>query len=297
MSKKSRRNKRKKRIQKMYNKNQNVINNTPVDPEPTGPDYWESDVECITECGKAPDDMCIWIHPIAKEKIEILMEEYTSIEWLAYLIGKIDEKIEVTDIFIPNQEITAASVDNVVCEEYNDLDAIGVIHSHHNMGNSFSHTDDKYINQNHDISLCISNSGIKGHVRWETPCGAYKIIDCTVKVKTESLLDKDDFLKGIKEKIKRKVYTTVHYGGYPGYNYDGYNKHTYNKPGGYINKHIPANVNKPIIRNNLSNILTDVEVDELDNQIEELDFDKEQTVEEEMALMKEMDQLGTDFMV
>lgn len=281
----------------MYVKNQKIINTTPVTPiTPVGPDYWESDIECLSECGKAPKDMVVWIHPVAKEKIEILMEEYKSIEWLAYLLGEFGEKIEITDIFIPNQEITATSVDNIVCEEYNDLNSIGVIHSHHGMGNSFSGTDDTYINQNHDISLCISNSGIKGHVRWETPCGGYKIVECIVKVKTESLVNKDEFVTNIKEKIKKKTFTTtvVYQGGYPGYG-EGYYA---SKPGGFVNRHVTPNIVNPkpkVDNSNLTAILTDEEIDEMDNQIEELDFDKEQTAEEERALMNEMDELSTDF--
>ena len=278
--------------------NQNIINTTPINT--AEPDFWESDVECITECGKAPIDMCVWVHPLAKEKIEALMEEYKNIEWLAYLIGEFGEKIEVTDIFIPNQEISTGSVDNIVCDEYNDINAIGVIHSHHTMGNGFSGTDDKYINQNHNISLCISVSGIKGHVRWETPCGAFKVVDCIVKVKTESLLNKEEFLTGVKEKIKKKTFTTVYHGGYPGYG-DIYSKGGYySKPGGYINKLVPANVqniqnpNAQKFQTSLSDVLTDDEIEELDNEIEELDFSKEQTISEEMEMMNEMEKIGTD---
>ena len=272
---------RKKRNKKMYKSNQNIINNTPVN---TGPDYWESDVECISECGKAPDKMVIWIHPLAKEKIEALMEEYTNIEWLAYLIGEMGEKIEVTDLFIPNQEISTAAVDNIVCEEYNNLNTVGVIHSHHSMGNGFSGTDDKYINQNHDISLCISNQGINGHIRWETPCGSYKIVDCIVKVKTESLLNVEEFITSAKEKIKKKTFTTVNYNGHHGY-----------YPGSYVNRLVPKDVITPTnVNNNLENILTKDEIEEMENEIEELDFSKEQTVEEEIDLMNEMEQISTD---
>ena len=263
-----------------------------IDNTNTGPDFWETKIECITECSKAPENICIWIHPLAKEKIETLMEEYTNIEWLAYLLGEFGEKIEVTDIFIPDQEITSASVDNIVCKEFNDLPVIGVIHSHHTMGNTFSGTDDKYINQNHNISLCISNSGIKWHVRWTSPCGAYKIVDCTIKVKTESLLNKDEFLTNAKEKIKKKTFTTIYHSGWPEYEQNGY----YNsRPGGYVNRNIPINVNKPNMQNNLSDVLSDEETEEIENEIEELDFSKEQSIEEEMSLIKEMDEVSTDF--
>ena len=277
MSKKSKRKKRNKR-KKM--KNIHAQNQRKIDLS-TGPDYWETDVECITDCSKAPENIVVWIHPLAKEKIEALMEEYTSIEWLAYLLGKFDENIEVTDIFIPEQEISTASVDNVVCKEFNDLPVIGVIHSHHSMGNSFSHTDDKYINQNHDISLCISKDGINGHVRWETPCGSYKIVDSIVKVKTESVLNKKDFINNAKEKIKKKSYTTINYGNYPYSTWD-------NRPSKFIDRQVPRNLS-------ISKILTEDDEKEIESQIKEINFSEERTIEEEINLMEEMEKISTDF--
>ena len=282
---------KKKKDKKMFVKNQNVINTTPVE---TGPDFWETEVECISDCGKAPENLCVWIHPLAKEKIEILMEEYESIEWLAYLIGEFGEEIEVKDLFIPNQEITATSVDNIVCEEYNTLDVIGVIHSHHGMGNNFSGTDDTYINQNHNISLCISKDGIKGHVRWETPCGGYKIVESVVKIKTESMVNRDEFVSDIKEKIKKKTFNVVYRGGYPGYN--AVNGYYAGKPGGYVNRHISEKEKE--VANDVkssSSLFTEDEYDILDKQVEELDFSKEKTVEEEMDLLNELDQISTDY--
>lgn len=290
MSKKKRKKNKNKREKKMYTQNQNKINSTVVIN--SGPDYWETDVECISDCSKAPESIVVWVYPLAKEKIELLMDEYKNIEWLAYLIGKFGEKIEVSDIFVPNQEISTASVDNVICKEFNDLDIVGVIHSHHSMGNGFSKTDDDYINQNHNISLCISNSGINGHVRWETPCGSYKIVDCVVKIKTESLVDSETFIKEAKEKIKKKTYTTpvVHglnnfhnvggyYGGYPNA-----------RPGTWITK---KNTIRKVPRHN--EVFTPEETEEIEKEIESLDFSKEQTIEEEINLMKEMEEISTDF--
>jgi len=283
MSKKKR--DKRKRKNKMHVNNQSKINKIVA----TEPDYWETEVECISNCDKAPENICVWIHPLVKEKIEALMEEYTNIEWLAYLLGEFGEKIEVSDIFIPDQEISAGSVDNIVCKEFNNLSIIGVIHSHHTMGNSFSHTDDTYINQNHNISLCISKDGINGHVRWETPCGSYKIVNSIVKIKTKSVLNKDVFIKAAKEKIKRKTFqkvqTNVFYGGYPG-GYDGHSP-----PGAFVNKHAIYKKSS----HNLNNILTESDVEELENEIEEINFSKEKTIEEEIDLMNEMEQISTDF--
>jgi len=262
------------------------VGNTIITPSEPVEEFWEEKIDCISECGKAPSVIDAWIQPLAKEKIEALMGEYKNIEWLAYLIGdfkKNGEDIEITDIFVPDQEITATSVDNIVCDEFNELSIIGVIHSHHSMGNNFSGIDDKYINQNHNISLCISNSGINGHVRWVSPCGAYKVVDCKVKLKTKSLLDKDDFLKNIKEKIKRKSYVVIRREG----EWSGvYNNSQYNEI--YKTQGVPIKQKK----NSLSSILTDDEINEIENEIEELDFEKEISVEEELELMNEMNKIS-----
>jgi len=49
------------------------------------------------------------------------------------------------------------------------------------------------------------------------------------------------------------------------------------------------------MQNNLSDVLSDEETEEIENEIEELDFSKEQSIEEEMSLIKEMDEVSTDF--
>ncbi len=172
-------------------------------------DTWEVKIDTINSCSKAPESIEITIDPIAKSKIDYLMSKFERTEWLAYLIGDGKNKYNVIDIFIPNQEVNSVNVDNVKCDEFNSLNVIGVIHSHHNMGNSFSHTDDEWINQNHDISLCISKSGINGHARWKTPCGSYKIVKVKVKLNISFNFDKDEFDKEIKEKIKKKVYNVT----------------------------------------------------------------------------------------
>lgn len=166
-------------------------------------DGWEVKIDSIKNCDKAPKELTVKIEPKVKGKIDYLMKKFVGTEWLAYLIG--DEKEnKVTDIFIPNQVVSSATVKNINCKEFNDLNIIGVIHSHHNMGNSFSSTDDEWINQNHNISLCISNSGIKGHVRWKTPCGGFKIIEARIMININSNFDKKEFDKIINEKIRKE---------------------------------------------------------------------------------------------
>ena len=167
---------------------------------------WEVKIDTIKECGKQPEEMIIWFEPIVRVKINALMNMFENIEWLAYLIGDPETRV-VTDIHIPTQKITSTSVDDIECPEFNDLNCIGVIHSHHGMGNGFSGTDHEWINQNHNISLCIANNGIAGQVRWKTPCGGLMIIECEVKLKLDVEFDEEKFKKEVNEKISRKTYT------------------------------------------------------------------------------------------
>lgn len=169
---------------------------------------WEAKIETVTACSKAPEKITIWITPTVKEKTAYLMKKFTNLEWLAYLLGekKEDGSFLVNDIFLPKQRVSGASVDNVDCPEYNQLPVVGVMHSHHNMGHNFSHTDDEWINQNHDLSIVVSKTGFGGQARYKMPCGAYKIIDVKVKLKINSSVDFDDFQKQIDEKIEKQTY-------------------------------------------------------------------------------------------
>jgi hypothetical protein len=172
-------------------------------------DEWETDLEVVTECGKFDKGengkVVVWVEPLAKVKIDALMEEYKTKEWLGYLLGD-KEELTVKDIFIPEQKATSARVDDIECEEFNDLPIIGVIHSHHNMGTNFSHTDHTYINQNHDISLLVAHSGIGGQIRKKVPCGAFMVSEVKVRVALTVDWDKDEWMKDAKEKIKTPVY-------------------------------------------------------------------------------------------
>lgn len=175
---------------------------------------WETDIDCVEACSKAPESVNIWVTPQAKAKIDAMMEKYPSIEWLAYLIG---EEFTVTDIFVPKQRVTSVSVTDIECPEYNDLDIIGVIHSHHGMGNAFSGTDHEWINQNHNISLCIAKTGVAGQVRWKTPCNSIKMVKAVTKLKIDFEFEKDDFLEEIDEKVSENAYTYTYHGQYSGH--------------------------------------------------------------------------------
>jgi hypothetical protein len=171
-------------------------------------DDWEVELDIVKECSKVSDNgtSIVWIEPLAKVKIDALMEEYRTQEWLAYLLGNKDDMV-VKDIFIPEQTATAARVDDVDCEEFNNLSVMGVIHSHHGMGTGFSHTDQTYVNQNHDISLVVAHSGIAGQVRSKVPCGAMMITDAKVKMRfSVDGFEKDKFIESVKTNIKKPTY-------------------------------------------------------------------------------------------
>jgi hypothetical protein len=268
--------------------NQNVINKTVVnDPN----DSWEVEIDCVESCSKAPDTINIWFLPLAKRKVDALMKEYTNIEWLAYLLGEKGGR-EIVDIFIPDQSISAAKVDDIECDEYNDLSVIGVIHSHHTMGNTFSQTDHDWINQNHNISLCISTTGIAGQYRYKTACGAFKIIDVSAKLRVNLDFNDEEFIESVKDKLIKKTYTSYGYGaGYVGAGHGSWNQQ--NPWGGGAGAQ-----NWPVVteletdegddNKNLDNFLTSEEKAELEVEVAELNFEKELTLAEELELMDGM---------
>lgn len=190
---------------------------------------WDSGMEFVDNCGKCKNnDYTVGLRPLVKMKIDALMEEYSNIEWLAYLTGFIDNErgyAEMTDLIIPrSQSITAASVDDVE----RDFPACGVIHSHHNMNMSFSNTDWSYINSNNDISIVVYDGGRKMDcsMRVRAQCGAMTFITPKIQIVFNDEFDKDGFIRDARSKIHRTGIGEFGYGygyGY-GYNYgSGYN--------------------------------------------------------------------------
>lgn len=181
-----------------------------IKPAPPAPTFWETDLpdEMITSCGAMAEKATVLIGPKARAKMTLLMERFPRIEWLAYLVGD-KEGLFVEDIAIPKQRVTAV---NVYVDEPVDVPIMGVIHSHHDMGNGFSGTDDDYINQNHDLSLCITNTKITGQLRVKTECGRYMLADVVVYDSVEGF-EPVEFLKEVDAQISEIKYTT----GY-GYN-------------------------------------------------------------------------------
>ena len=244
---------------------------------PSRKDAWEVKIDTLTECGKAPESIPVWFLPLAKVKVDFLMDKMEGTEWLAYLLG---DKINfvVTDIWVPEQEVTSTCVDNVDCPEYNRLSVIGVIHSHHTMGNGFSGTDNDWINQNHVVSLCVSNNGIKGHVRWKTPCGGLKFVEAKAQLKLETDFNEEKFGKLVESNVKKK--TWQHSGNYTAYRQGQYKQYypTYN------------NVNPAIKNQKKINDITEEEnfwETKGNDEVEELNFDSDPTLEQELMLLDE----------
>jgi hypothetical protein len=174
---------------------------------PQEPTFWETDIQVIKSCGVINQKVRVYISPKAKQKINLLMNRFAKIEWLAYLVGnKATNTVE--DIVIPKQQVTAVRV-NVNGQV--SVPIMGVIHSHHDMGNKFSHTDDEFINQNHDISLCISHGGINGQVRVKTECNRYALVEAIV-VDSITEFDATEFLKEVDTLITEAPIFAGYYG-------------------------------------------------------------------------------------
>ncbi len=181
-----------------------VSDNTDTDTDTeTEQTFWETDIELVDSCGVSPQNIDVTIMPVVNTKIKALMNKYTKMEWLAYLVGDSDTNL-ITDIVIPKQIVTPV---NVFVKKHVNVRVIGVIHSHHDMGNNFSHTDDEYINANHNISLCVSNSGINGQVRVKTDCGKYVLANANV-VEWNAGINIDVFLSETETLITVKNYIT-----------------------------------------------------------------------------------------
>ena len=172
---------------------------------------WDSGIKIIKGCGHMEiPAYLIRFSQLAHEKIECLKRAYPSLEWLAYLEGRIDHEsreVFVDNLIIPDSQIVSGAHVGEVEYGWNEGKAIcGVIHSHNTMGAFFSGTDDAYINQNHDVSICVSTRQgreICAQVRVKTPCGSYIINEkVSFKVDYAPALDEKEFMAEFTPKIK-----------------------------------------------------------------------------------------------
>ena len=163
---------------------------------------WCSGLEIISKCGVA-DKAEVYVSKIAKDKIDALMDEFKHMEWLGYLVGKINgTKHFVEDMIIPEQEVSAASVKVLGDPPPN---CIGTAHSHHSMGAFTSGTDEEHLVGNHPVCMVVSDTKTIAKVRLDTPCGRLVAVDATIY--TEKI-DNKAFVEESKAKIREKTFAT-----------------------------------------------------------------------------------------
>lgn len=163
----------------------------------------------------------IYLELKARQKIALLMEEYTNREWLAYMVGRVSEagNYFVEDIHVPpHKESYYASAE---AEPFNVPDhCVGVIHSHHGMGAFHSGTDDSHVDRNFDVSVVVARGQgaltYNGVSRAITLCGKIVLAPSNViYLQPEPQFDAEAWLKEAKEEIdkgERKA-TTIISGG------------------------------------------------------------------------------------
>lgn len=203
----------------------------------------------------------IYIEPIPKYKIELLMEEYASQEWLAYLVGKVSKKnnIFVEDISVPPHEsVTSASAE---AEPFNiPDDCVGIIHSHHSMGAFHSGTDQNYVDKNFLVSITVARNtaglSFDAVSCQQTPCGKTTTGKSVVKyVRPDPTFDSEAFLKEAKDNIDKGKFSRVviRYGNekpsWPEENDDefsnlGITGYSDEEIYPYTNNHLPSSIKK-----------------------------------------------------
>lgn len=127
------------------------------------------------DCAVCPRPVVLLSH-LVLDKIDALMKEYKSSEWLAYLIG---EGLYAEDMLVPKQDVSFASVEVLDYPESKRI--IGVIHSHGNFGSFHSGIDNEYLVGNHNISVVVSKDKMTAKVRTLTPCNKLLIQEADVE--------------------------------------------------------------------------------------------------------------------
>lgn len=146
-------------------------------------------------------------------RITLLQEVFSSrSEWLGYLLGEVDEekaRITVTDIVIPKQKATLASVSDI--EPVDATNIVGTVHSHgHKTGKPGpSGTDTMYIGANHPLMLVVGES-YNASARLRAPCGAWKAHKCSIIIRPTT--EVAGFLADALVKVEKT--SVVTYGGY-----------------------------------------------------------------------------------
>lgn len=163
----------------------------------------------------------IFIEPMPRQKIELLMNKYTNKEWLGYLVGHLSEleNYFVEDLVIPPH--TESFYASAEVEPFHIPDkCIGVIHSHHSMGAFHSGTDDTHVDRNFPVSITVAfgekGSGLTYDAvsHQTTQCGKETTSKGVVKyVAPTPTFDTEAFLKEAEENVdkgKKPLYTQSH---------------------------------------------------------------------------------------
>jgi len=156
----------------------------------------------------------IYLEPVPRNKIELLMDAYPHQEWLAYMVGKHKkENFFVEDIVVPpHASVSSGSAEALPFHQ--PKNCLGVIHSHHTMGAFHSGTDHDYVDQNFPISVTVAkNSSSLGYDAVSyliTPCGKTTVGKSSIKyVQPRPLFDANIFLEKAKENIDKGRQITV----------------------------------------------------------------------------------------
>ena len=164
---------------------------------------WESSNEKHTECPYKRRAVILIPYEVYYKIRELVREIET--EWLAYLPYEIidDCIFKVTDIIIPEQEVTSTSVD--VIDSRIGVGK-GVIHCHPWKGKtSFSGTDDKWINSNHPFSVLVNKElDFSAKAILELPCGIKLEVDAPVEIEYP-IVDTEEFMEKAKGLIKHRT--------------------------------------------------------------------------------------------
>lgn len=155
-------------------------------------------------CGEKDKDKPVVSIAIDVWSKAIKLMRAVETEWLGYLMGRKlnNGNYEITEIIIPTQEVEYASCEN---KETPPPDAIGIIHSHHNMFASHSGIDDDGIDQQNTISIVVSTKGCSVTVKRDLPCGMFIVLEADYEV---MLPDSEvaDWIAQSRGKMNRKNY-------------------------------------------------------------------------------------------
>jgi len=161
----------------------------------------------------------VFIEPVPRHKMKLLMSKYPHQEWVGYLVGRSSEKENyfVEDLFIPpHKEVSAGSAE---VEPFHIPDrCIGIIHSHGSMGAFHSTTDQDYVDKNYPVSITVSKKS-NGDLEFDTisyqttACGKNVTIKGQVKyVQPKPSFDTEAFMKEAVANIdKGKRAVVIHY--------------------------------------------------------------------------------------